>query len=154
MKKLLVLMGLTAAVMSMALAQTPGPGGQPGQGGKAGKGQARPGQMRKMQEEIFAKLGLSADQKSKIEALNKKMAADFQAMMKAGNREENRTKMRDMMKKHRDSVMAVLNTQQKAKYQQLLKEMAAKRGQPGGKGGKPGKGGGAAGGATGGGGGA
>ena len=84
MKRFLTLIAVTAALATMAVpafAQGAGPGGQkPGggiQGGQRGPGgPGGPGgmgreRMQKMRAELLAKLNLSADQKTKIAALDK-----------------------------------------------------------------------------------
>ncbi len=154
MKKILTLVGIVAmlgAFATASFAQKPGPGGQGGKtgsgkgpGGPGGPGQGRGLQMRKMQGELLAKLGLSADQKAKIAALDKKYQADMQALMKNGNPRDNMDKFRALSKTHREAVGKVLTAAQKAKYEQLMKEMREKMMKDrGGKGpGGPGKGGG------------
>ncbi len=159
MKKIFTLVGIVAAVGALAtasFAQKPGPGGQGGQGGKFGGGQGGPGQgrmqgMRKMQEEILAKLNLTADQKSKIKALNDKFQKDIQALMKSGDPQSNRDKFRELSKNHRDAMMKILTPAQQTQYKKLIDEARKKFGGPGGPGGAgagkgPGKGGGGKGG--------
>lgn len=163
MKRFLTLIAVTAALATMAVpafAQGAGPGGQKPGGGIQG-GQRRPGgpggpggmgreRMQKMRAELLAKLNLSADQKTKIAALDKKREAEMQKLRQSGDREGMREKMRPIMEKYEKDFNAILTPAQRTKYQELRKEMMEKMrkerggqggrpgGQPGGKGGKGG----------------
>jgi len=154
---------LTFAVAIMALnsvsfAQGAGPqGGAPGvgqQGGRRGGGQGMGG-MRRMggarmaqrNKELFAKLNLTADQKKKIEALQKKhqekMRATFtQAGGPSADRQALMEKFREMQKGYRAELMKILTPAQEKQYSAAVKEMREKmrkeRGQ-GGPGGAPGR---------------
>ena len=156
------------AVMALGtgvFAQDAGPKGKGGQGqgqfrqGPGGQGKKGPGmRVGRMQQEVLAKLNLTAAQKAKIEALNKKMQAEVQKLMQGGDREQMREKFRPLMEQHRKDLMAILTKEQQVKYEQLVKEAREKmrqgRGGPGGQGpaGGAGKGKGKGGGSTGGGG--
>jgi Spy/CpxP family protein refolding chaperone len=150
---------MLVGALSSAFAQGAGPknGGQGvGQGQKQGQ-QGQRGRMgRKMQEEIYAKLGLNEKQKAQIKSINEKYMKQFEAIrgpQGAGQRtppsEENRKKMMDLFQKRNAELMAVLTPAQKTKYEALMKEMRDKMqkggGRPGGApppgGGKPPKGG-------------
>lgn len=150
MKKLLTLTivgAFMAGTATVGFAQGAGPKGgkAPGVGGQNGKG--KPGQgagqrfvgMRKMQEEILAKLNLSDKQKAAIKALNDKQRAEIEKMRNSGaDPKANREKFMAMRKAHQDAFMKILTPQQQATYKKALEEMRAKwqkeRGGPGGPG--------------------
>lgn len=155
MKKICTLVGILAALGALAtasFAQKPGPG-QGGKGNKVDGGKGGPGQggrmqgMRKMQEEILAKLNLTADQKAKIKSLNDKFQKEIQDLMKAGDPQSNRDKFRELSKTHREAMLKILTPAQQKQYKTLIDEARKKFGGPGGPGGAggnrgPGKGGG------------
>lgn len=136
MKKILTLIAVSVISVGLVLAQGAGPAGgfKPGQaGGPGGPGGGRMGGMRKMNEEIMAKLGLNADQKKKIAALeasNKKAMEARRAKMKASGAKPDRTAMMAEMKKMRDANKAalakILTPAQMKKYEALVKEARAK----------------------------
>ncbi|HMS54134.1 MAG TPA: hypothetical protein PKA27_01915 [Fimbriimonadaceae bacterium] len=127
------------AMASMSFAQAAGPkggAGKPGAGVQkgapgGGPGAGRQGGMRRgmgMNEEMMAKLGLSADQKKKIEALNKKTQDQMKAVFEGskGDREKAREKMRPIMENQRNEMKKILTPAQQAKLEQLRKEMIEK----------------------------
>lgn len=140
MKKLLTLTiagAFMAGAATVGFAQGAGPKGgkAPGVGGQNGK--AKPGQgaglgqrfggMRKMQEEILAKLNLTEKQKVAIKALNDKQRAEMEKMRNSGgDPKANRDKFMAMRKAHQDAFMKILTPQQQATYQKALEEMRAK----------------------------
>ena len=168
MKKLtlsILVVGAAIGLATESLAQQPGPkGGQGGgQFGRPGQGgQRRVGGMRRLQEvnkKIFAQLGLNADQKKKIEALDKKSAAKMQDLMKdfkpGGDMSGMRDKFRAVREDYNKGLKSILTPAQLKKYEELRKaEMQKMRQQFGGgrgfgggrPGGAPGPGGGARGG--------
>ena len=147
-------MGLTTSVF----AQAAGPkGGAPGQGQKQGQGamKDRAAAMQKLHQEILAKLNLSAQQKTLMEALQKKEKAAMEALRekaKTGDREALRGEMQKIRKDGQEGLKAILNEKQIQQYQELMKAARDKMGggtdrkggvtDRTGKGGKGGKGGG------------
>lgn len=151
MKKLLALLATTVlaiAVAAPALAQAPGPGGRPGGAGGQGRmmNPERMKQLEEMRTKILGQLGLSAQQKTKIQALDNKLKEDLEKLVKApGELREKAPKMRELRQKHQQDTMAVLTEPQKTKFQELMREemrkmMDGEKGKGGGKG--KGKGGG------------
>lgn len=136
MKKVICMFSMIAACLALttsALAQAAGPkggapGGQAGERRQQGPGGGRMGGMR-MSEEMMAKLSLSAAQKQKMEALQKKMQAEMKALMDGnkGDREAMRDKVMPMMKKYREDMNKILTKAQQAKLEALRKEMMEKR---------------------------
>lgn len=79
------------------------------------------------------KLGLNSEQADKLKAIYEKYAPEMKEIMSKGRdnmTEEDRTKMREVMKKQQEDIKAILTPEQ----QEKLKEL-----QPKGKGGKGGK---------------
>ena len=159
MKKLFSLIfagALLAGVVSSVSAQGgAGPkGGAPGvQGGQRGPGGRGPGGR---MAEMMAKIQppLTADQKKKIEAINKDFRAQMQKLMgaapgqppKPGQTTQgsqrmrfDRSKFEPLMKKREEAILKVLNDKQDASYKKLMAEMRARRqqGGPGRPGGPP-----------------
>jgi periplasmic protein CpxP/Spy len=75
-------------------------------------------------ESMKAKLDLSAEQLTSVEALNlkyaKKMDEMFQQGKPGGNREEMESKMKEIETQKRDELAKVLNTEQLKKYDELV----------------------------------
>lgn len=164
MKKLtsiLISSVIMLAIAVPAFAQQPGPGGKQGAGGKAGApasgqrrqgGGMRMGGLHKMEESIFAKLGLSADQKAKLKALSDKEEKDnkaimdkFRAMRESGKqpsdaeRQKMRTQMESRRTAHEAALKKILTAAQYKKYQDLVKaEMEKMRKEFEKNGGRPG----------------
>lgn len=148
MKKTLTVLAIATMALGLgvgAYAQDAGP-----QGGqlKQGQGQRKGGGMQKargkIQQDILAQLNLTADQKAKIEALNKKTQETVKEKMAAadGDRQKGGQGMREVMKNHQESLMKILTKEQQVKYRELwmakMKEMREKRGdRPGNPGGAP-----------------
>lgn len=105
----------------------------------AGDPPARPARPARLSPEERMKqmtetLGLTQEQQDKIKAIYEKNAPAMKALMDKGFQnltEEDRTKMRELMKTQTDEVNAVLTDEQKAK---MKAEMEKRRGQgrPGG----------------------
>lgn len=135
MKRVITILmaAVLAGSMSIAVAQTAGPGKgkgggagvQGGQRGPSGQGGGR-ARMQEMQKKIFDQLGLSAAQKTKIDALNKKYMADMEAMRgkqgQGGQPGANREKFQAMRKAHDESIKKVLTAAQLKKYEELRKK--------------------------------
>ena len=147
MKKLLPILILTAtgllALPAAIQAEDPKPGGPGGEkrgpGGPGGAGRMNPEERLKMMTE---KLGLSQDQQDKIKAVMEKGAPQMKELMAKGREnlsEEDKTKVRELMKAQMEEVNAVLTPEQLAKWKE-----ARGPGGPGGPGGerkgKPGEG--------------
>lgn len=151
MKKLFSLIfagALLAGLVSSVSAQGgAGPkGGAPGvQGGQRGPGQGGRNRMSEMMGKIQPPL--TADQKKKIEAINKDFRAQMQKLMggtpgqppKPGQTGANggrrmqfdRSKFEPLMKKREEAILKVLNDKQDASYKKLMSEMRARRMQRG-----------------------
>ncbi|MCL4201310.1 MAG: hypothetical protein KJ000_02365 [Pirellulaceae bacterium] len=107
-------------------------------------------------DDVAAKLGISAAQKEKIASVSEEnragMRERMQAIMQGGNRETMRDEFAKLRKESDDKVLAVLTSAQKAKFEEMKGEafeMPAQTfggrggqpgagGQPGGRGGQPG----------------
>lgn len=104
-----------------------GPGGQQGGRMRMGGGQ----RMQKVREEIFAKLNLTAAQKTKVKALNDKQAAKIKSLMDGMQKPgADRTKTMDAFKASRadyeKALAGILTKDQKKKYDGLVKEAREK----------------------------
>ncbi|MBS1705066.1 MAG: hypothetical protein JST40_04270 [Armatimonadetes bacterium] len=137
--KLVSVAALAAMVIGSSFAQTPpGPrgGGKGPANGQQGGQRMRGGGMMKMQQEIFAKLNLTADQKKKIEALNKK-TGDAMRALENKKPEERRTAMQKIREDHQNALMKILTPKQQQEYKKLMKEQMEKfrKEHPGGPGG-------------------
>lgn len=123
MKKSLSLVALLAVCATAAFAQQPGarPGG-PGPGGMMRGPSARMG---KMNAEIYKQLGLTADQKKKVDALDKahmaKMKALFDSASKGGDRSAMRDKFMKLRDEHEKGLFGILSDAQEKKYKTLRK---------------------------------
>jgi hypothetical protein len=103
-------------------------------------------------EEVAAKLGISAAQKEKIASVAEEnrtgMRERMQAIMQGGNRETMREEFAKVRKEMEDKVLAVLTSAQKAKFEEMKGEafempaqaFGGRGGQPGGQPGAPGAG--------------
>jgi len=136
MKKLIPLLLLTAAgllaVPAVVQAEDPKPAGPGGE--KHGPGHMNPEERLKMMTE---KLGLSQDQQDKIKAIFAQNAPAMKELMAKGRdnlTEEDKTKLREMMKTQMEEIGAVLTPDQKEKWKE-----ARAAGGPGGHRGKPGE---------------
>jgi hypothetical protein len=142
MKKIWTLIAagaLIAGIVGYAGAQGAGPKGQKGgpQAGADKPGGPRQGGPRasRMQAELFAKIQppLSADQKKKVEALNKSFGEQIRKLMEApGERESKREKFMALRKKHQEEIAKILNKQQQESLKKLMEEARKRRGQNGG----------------------
>ena len=110
------------------------PGGERGNRGDFRAGQAE------RQEKLYAELGLSAAQKTKMEEIQQGTRSKMQAMraeMRDGSTD--RTVMRDKMQAIRnsevDEIKKILTEEQFTKYEKTLEERKARRGERGGRGG-------------------
>lgn len=147
MKKTLLFVLLGAlAVTPMLQAQNRGQGGPGGgqatQGRPSGPGGPGGGRMMMMRanEQILAKLNLTAAQKTKIKALDASTMKKMQALRgKQLDRDKMRTEFRAIQTSHRESLMKILTPPQRKKYDELMTAERAKWrqqfGRPGGPGG-------------------
>jgi Spy/CpxP family protein refolding chaperone len=155
MKKLISTLVVAGAVLGLAavsFGQAAGPKqGSAGKQGAGKQGGARQGgnrmaRMAKMQEEIFAKLNLTAAQKEKIKAHNKKMAEKSKAMFEeaqknpGADRQAMMGKFRAMREESDKALKSILTADQYKKFETLRKEARDKArqqfgGRPGGAGG-------------------
>lgn len=145
MKKAITVFSLAGMTLSLAgslFAQGAGPKGGPGQIGQGQKGQHRGGMMmmrgKKMQEEIFAKLNLTPDQKNKIDALRKATMEKFKALRSKGAASPDKKGMREqarpIFEAYQKGIKDILTDAQEKKMQQLMEEFrkSRARGGPGG----------------------
>ncbi|MGV3723391.1 MAG: hypothetical protein ACO1SX_21050 [Actinomycetota bacterium] len=127
-------LGVVVATCSIpAMAQGPG-GGGPGRGGFGGGrggfgGRARGLSILRLSPPVQARLGLDAAQKSKIDAIGKKLMADAQGLFGqgggGGNREAAMTKMRGLSAKGEGDALNLLKPAQKKQYDSLKAEAAS-----------------------------
>ena len=142
-----LLAGLVSSVSAQGGA---GPkGGAPGVGGqqRPGGGRGPGGRMAELMGKIQPPL--TADQKKKIEAINKDFRAQMQKLMggtpgqppkpgQNGQRPQfDRSKFEPLMKKRTEAILKVLNDKQDASYKKLMEDMMKRRRQ-GGQGGRQG----------------
>ncbi|MBL8087548.1 MAG: hypothetical protein JNM85_05675 [Chthonomonas sp.] len=126
-------------VVAGAFAQNSGPRGGPGGPGKKGDGQHRM-MLGKKENEMLAKLNLTAEQKSKVKALQDVRDRTFKKLMSdrdPSKREETGNKMREAMKRYETALDKILTPAQRTKLTQLReaakKEMEKRRGEKGSK---------------------
>ena len=103
-----------------------GPGGAGGPGGRMNPEE----RLKKMTEE----LGLSKDQQDKIKAIQEKNAPAFKELMAKGREnltEEDKTKMRELMKTQMEDISGVLTPEQKEKFKASMEKRRGEGG-PGG----------------------
>lgn len=126
MKKFIVAIIATAALVAPVLAQDAGPKGfKPGER-QEGKGRRMMG-MRKMQQEMLAKLNLTPQQKQKVEALQKQTQEKMKALMtSAGDQQAKMEKMRQIRTDSRKQMEAILTPAQKAQLKKLMEEARKK----------------------------
>lgn len=127
MKKLALSLVVATAALGLAassFAQQPGP---------RGAGQRQQGGMRRMggmNNEILAKLNLTADQKTKIAALQKKSREKMMELRKdfqpGGDRSAMRTKLQAMQKENRAELQKILTPAQLKQFDALVKEQRQK----------------------------
>lgn len=116
---------LALGVATMAQAQNPAPQGQPPAQG--GMGMGRGGMMGQM---LLKDITLTADQQTKVDAIQAKYREQMQAAraeMQGGDRDAARAKMRDLMSKESDEIKAVLTDDQKKQFDANVKDMEARR---------------------------
>ncbi|MBS1707114.1 MAG: hypothetical protein JSS65_00160 [Armatimonadetes bacterium] len=179
--KSLIVAGAVMALATASMAQAAGPRGgagagqarQGGPGGPGGPGGDFMKRREEMMKKIFDQLNLTADQKKKIEALNKDRAEKMKKLMPQGGprpgagggagagagkpgggagagggaNSDMRAKFQAMQKEYDASLKKILGDAKFAQYEKLLKEAREKARAAGGGGGRGGAGGGAAGGA-------
>jgi Spy/CpxP family protein refolding chaperone len=150
----LVLCGLLVGLQGMAFSQAAGPqsGNRPLGQGQQGRNPANMmRRMADMQKEILGQLNLTNDQKTKIKALDEKLAKDMReawekqrgqaptagapaAGAPKGGQRGRGGPTREVMQNHRKELMKVLTPDQRKKYDELWKkkreEMAKERGRP------------------------
>jgi Spy/CpxP family protein refolding chaperone len=121
MKKLpLLILTLTSLLaLPMAVrAEDAKPGGKPGGKPGEGRGGHSPEERLKMMTE---KLGLTSEQQDKVKAIMEKNAPQMKELMAKGREnlsEEDKTKMREMMKAQFEEIGAVLTPEQKDKWKE------------------------------------
>ncbi|MFZ0742831.1 MAG: hypothetical protein WAM85_00400 [Terracidiphilus sp.] len=122
----LLALGLTAAAVAQ---DNPPPPQEQGQSGR-GPGRMDPDQMLK---HMTKQLDLTADQQSQIKPLlvdrQQKMQAVFQD--DSLSREDRRAKMRSIQEDTHSKIEAVLNDQQKQKFEAMQNRMGRRRGENG-----------------------
>ncbi|RYG42681.1 hypothetical protein EON79_18405 [bacterium] len=126
MKKILIAAMLTVGLTS-AFAQQAGPsGGQTGKQTGVVKGDKK--RMAELTAEIYAKLNLTAEQKKKIEDMDKAHAAKVKEARKAGkdDKEGWREKNKALREEHEKGLNAILTTDQQKQYKELRKEAMKK----------------------------
>lgn len=134
MNKLVTMVTVAALAVGMSvsvMAQQPGPKGGDAKRGPGGIG-GRFGRMAEMEKDILAKLNLNADQKKKIEALNKKTKTKMEALMKEpGEMKDKREKFREINQNRRDEMNKILTPAQQKKYKELWQEKVKEMRPPG-----------------------
>jgi Spy/CpxP family protein refolding chaperone len=129
----LVILAVTASQV-MAQAQPPaapaGPGGQGGPGGPGGPGMGRGG-MRGMGADMYDQVGLTDEQKKKME----EMRADFTKQLESATPETRR----EVFTKMRTEMENILTPEQKKKMEDLRAQRGQQFGGFGGPGGAPGQ---------------
>lgn len=147
MKKLILIMTALTLSLSMALAQEAGPKGKPGGPGGPGQHDGKGRGMRGM-EKMLEQLNLTDKQKAQIKEI---LEANRPKLEKG--KELTPEQRREKMMAHREElhkkIRAVLNAEQKVKFDKMLKEMKERMEKRGDRPGKPGKPGGKKGGAAG-----
>jgi len=135
LRQLITVLALGAAVLPVvSIAQEAPPAEKRGPGGPAGgRGRMTPEQQ---VERLSEALTLTAEQKTKIMAINKEQATAMAAIPQ----EERREKMMEMMKATREKIRATLTPEQMKKFDEMP-PMGGGRGGPSGPGGPGGKGG-------------
>lgn len=85
-------------------------------------------------ERMTKELNLSTDQVSQIKAINEDMQKQAMAVRDDSTiaRSDKRSKMMDIRKASQDKIRAVLNDEQKTKYDAMLAKMRERRGRMGG----------------------
>lgn len=110
---------------------------QGGERGDRGDWQAR---QKERQAKLFADLGLSEAQQTKMESIQQGTQSKMQAMraeMRDGtsSREAMREKMQAIRKSEVDEIKKILTEEQFTKYEKILAERQSRRGERGGRGG-------------------
>lgn len=137
------------ALSTSAFAQQAGPrggGGKP-EGGREGR-QGGGMRMMKIEDEIFAKLNLTAQQKTQINKLREDRRKAVEGLRaKNLQREQIRPEMQKITTNYREGLKKILNPAQEKQYQELWKAAVEKmrkerggQGRPGGRPGGPGQG--------------
>ncbi len=132
--KVLFIAGIAALMVVPALAQQAGPTGgglQNGPQQKAGKGGGG-ARLFKINKEVLAKIDppLNADQKTKVDALQKSTMASLKDLRAKAKQNTDKTALRDSMKKittdYRNGLKAILTPAQETSYEKLYKEAVEK----------------------------
>ena len=133
LRQLITVLALGAAGLPVvSIAQEAPPAEKRGPGGPAGgRGRMTPEQQ---VERLSEALTLTAEQKTKIMAINKEQATAMAAIPQ----EERREKMMEMMKATREKIRATLTPEQMKKFDEMP-PVGGGRGGPGGPGGKGGE---------------
>ena len=128
---------LAIGMSAFAIAQDAGPKGPqanpPRSGGKGQNQQQRGwGRMGQVENEILAKVKLTAAQKKSVKTLQDGTAAKLKALMeKPGERQEKGKEMRKIREDHQAGLMKILSKEQQAQYRELymakMKELREQR---------------------------
>jgi Spy/CpxP family protein refolding chaperone len=125
---------LTISILALAtftvsaFAQDAGPAGQ--QSGNQAKSAAkqRQGNMMQRLNQFAEKLDLTADQKTKLTTLRTQTAEQLKALRNGNsNRDEQRVKVKEIMKSHREKFEAILTPAQQQKLKDMMKQQQGKR---------------------------
>jgi Spy/CpxP family protein refolding chaperone len=142
--KLLAIIGLGASLTAVAFAQAAGPtNGSVTIQKPAGQHKHAPNWMETTMKSVLGQLNLTEDQKKSIAALNKQHAADLKAFRKSAAAStgsatpsasgapapnpERRAAMREIQKKYRDGLMAILTPAQQQQFKALWKQAMQER---------------------------
>jgi protein CpxP len=128
MKKLIYTIAFVVMGITASYAQHPG---------KSGKPEGTPEQRaEKHATELQTKLGLTADQKAKVQAVELERIKKGEEWHKKDEADRKGTmdERRAFMKASKDKMDAILTAEQKTKLEAERKEMMGKRGEKGGKG--------------------
>lgn len=133
--KQVVALIVAGALMGSVFAQGTGQGkagqGKSGQNKSSQSGKMKQGQDARRgrgMDDVFAKLNLSKEQKTKIDKLRKDNTAKTKAIREGkGDAESKRTKLRAERTKFMESVNKVLTAAQKKKLDEMFKQMRDRR---------------------------
>lgn len=136
----LILAAVIASVPALGLCQQAGPRGS-GSGAQAGQQKAN--LAKKLQEartKVLGELGLSEQQKAKIQELDAQFAEARKALVagakESGDRAALRQKVRELTQKHQQEVMGALTEEQRATFLRRMAEEVEKIRKEAGKGGR------------------
>lgn len=121
MKKFLTLIAIATMALGLgavSLAQDAGPRAGQLQGKQKGRHGGGGARLMKVQKEILAKLNLTADQKRKVEELDKKTQADVKELMDSGK--QDRQQMKQIMEEHRAGMAKILTPEQNRRFREMM----------------------------------